>query len=133
MRKSFTFISSLILVVLLAACEIPAFLGSAAPAGDTAAPETSTGETTAPAVFATPDQSLATPTIGAVTILAVQGDKAVFLYSLPTTRSVAAAQVKPGDVGQVLGFDSSGTWLLVEIKGKTGWAPIQLLDYTIAQ
>src|SRR5688572_11777143 len=120
MRKSFTFINSLILVVLLAAC--------AAPAGDAATPETSTGEVTAPAVFATPDQSLATPTIGAVTILAVQGDKAVFLYSLPTIRSVAAAQVEPRAAGQVLGVDSSGTWLLVEIGGKTGWAPIQLLD-----
>jgi hypothetical protein len=124
-RKSFAFGNSLILVVLLAAC--------VSPAGGAATPETSATEVIAPAVFATPDQSLAMPTIGTVTILAVQGDKAVFIYSLPTTRSVAAAQVEPGAAGQVLGIDSSGTWLLVEIGGKTGWAPIQLLDYTIAQ
>jgi hypothetical protein len=123
MRKLLILFNSIIL--FLAAC--------AAPAGDTATPQAPASEASATTAFATPDQSLAIPTIGAVTILATQGDKTVFLYSLPTIRSIAAAQVEPGDSGQILGVDSSGTWLLVKIKGQTGWAPIQLLDYTIAQ
>jgi len=98
-----------------------------------AAPQGVANGPTATIVFATPDQSLSIPTIGSVTILQLQGAKGVFLRSRPEHTSVIAGEVQPGDSGKVLGVDSSGTWLLIEIKNQTGWAPIQLLDYTIAQ
>ncbi len=104
------------------------WLSSCAVSQDTAA-----DGPTATIVFATPDQSLSTPTAGSVTILQLQGAKGVFLRSRPEHTAAIAGEVQPGDSGKVLGIDSSGTWLLVEIKNQTGWAPIQLLDYTIAQ
>jgi uncharacterized protein YgiM (DUF1202 family) len=117
-RKPFILFIVLILFALLVACATPTVVAPEATAANT---------------FVTADQSFSTPTIGSVTVLQFDGAKGVFLRSHPNLASALAGEVQPGDSGTVLGIDASGTWLLVDIKNQSGWAPIQLLDYTIAQ
>jgi hypothetical protein len=83
--------------------------------------------------FATPDQSFATPIVGVVTVMQIQKAKGVFLRCRPDSKAPVAGEVKPGDSGKALGVDSSGKWMLVTIKDQTGWALVQLLNYTISQ
>ena len=92
----------------------------------------------APAAVSTPTavvgvQSVMTPAVGAVTVLAVPGKTSLSLSIAPNPKSAFLGEVKPGDTGKLLGVDASGLWLLVEIKQQTGWIPAQYLDYTIAQ
>jgi uncharacterized protein YgiM (DUF1202 family) len=117
-RKLFTLFVPVMSLLVLVAC---------------AASAPTAPEATANVVFATPDRSFSTPTIGMVTVLQLKGAKGVFLRSRPEHASAAAGEVQPGDSGKVLGIDTSGMWLLVTIKTQTGWVPIQLVDYTIAQ
>lgn len=93
----------------------------------------------APVASATPTAqpinplSFATPASGAATVLPMPGKTSLPLRSQPKNGSVATGEVKPGEAGKVLGVDASGSWMLVEIKQKIGWLPIQYVDYTIAQ
>jgi uncharacterized protein YgiM (DUF1202 family) len=119
-RKLFILSAPVMLFLLLVAC--------GAPAATVSAPEA-----TASVIFATPNQSFSTPTIGSVTVLQLNGVKGIFLRSRPEHGSALAGEVQPGDSGQVQGIDSSGAWLLVTIRAQTGWIPVQLVDYTIAQ
>ncbi len=89
--------------------------------------------TAAPVGPAPLDQSLATPVVGGVTVLPVAGKTSLALRSQPDPQAPPLGEVKPGDSGKLLGIDPSGRWMLVEIKQQTGWAPVQYLDYTIAQ
>ena len=82
---------------------------------------------------AAPDQSLATPAFGGVTVRTTVGRSSLTLYSRPDPKSAAVGSIKPGERGKLLGVDASGLWMLVEIEKQTGWAPVQYLDYTIAQ
>ena len=92
----------------------------------------------APAATATPTltpsrELIATPVVGAVTVISMPpGQAALVLVSQPEM-SVSLGKVKIGDTGTALGIDASGRWMLVEINQQTGWLPIQYLDYTIAQ
>lgn len=83
--------------------------------------------------IATPDQHKATPAVGAVTVLQQPGTVFLILRSLPDPHAVKSGQVKPGDAGKLLGVDSTGLWMLVEIEDQVGWAPVQYLDFTVAQ
>jgi len=121
-KKSFLLCMFLPLCLWLAGC-------SPAPAST---PST-LGAANATGVFATPDQRLSTPTVGFVTVLEVQSVRGVLLRSLPNPDSAAAGDVVPGDTGRILGVDSTGSWLLVQIKNQTGWITIQLVNYSIAQ
>jgi uncharacterized protein YgiM (DUF1202 family) len=103
--------------------------GCAASSSATPTPEAPTAVTT----FTAPDQSLATQVFGTATVLMIPGAKGIFLRSQPKPKAPVAGEVKPGDSGKVLGIDSSGAWMYVEIKGQSGWVPVQYLDYTIAQ
>ncbi len=76
--------------------------------------------------------TIATPVVGAVTVLSVPGKTSLTLRFQPSTQAAGTGEVKPGDTGKALGMESSGAWMLVEIKQQTGWLPIQYLDYTIA-
>jgi len=106
------------------------FLADCAPAAQAATAEPAATTVT---TFATPDQSFATPIVGVVTVMQIQKAKGVFLRSRPDSKAPVAGEVKPGDSGKVLGVDSSGKWMLVTIKDQTGWALVQLLNYTISQ
>lgn len=93
----------------------------------------------APAISVTPTAqpisalSIATPVVGAVTVISMPpGQASLVLVSQPEM-SVSLGKVKIGDTGTALGIDASGRWMLVEINQQTGWLPIQYLDYTIAQ
>lgn len=80
------------------------------------------------------DRSFATPAVGgAVTVLPVTDGEGLDLRSHPEIRAFSLAVVEVGASGRLLGVDASGNWMLVEIEGKTGWAPTQSLDYTIPQ
>lgn len=116
---------------LFLACVMFLLLAGCATSALTATSEAPTAVTT----FTAPDQSLATPVFGTVTVLpvSVAGAKGIFLRSQPQPKAPVAGEVKPGDSGKVLGVDSSGVWMYVEIKGQSGWVPAQYLDYTIAQ
>ena len=127
MRKS-----SILLVAVLPVLLILAACGTS-PQGDTSS-STGASQPVGTAPFVAPDQSASTPAVGSVTVLElVQGSKGVFLRSRPDHAAGIAAEVQPGDTGTLLGIDASGAWLLVRIKGQIGWAPVQLLNYTIAQ
>ena len=102
-------------------------LVSCAPA---ATPEPTATKLVGPAVA---DQSLATPAYGGVTVLPIPGKSSLALYSRPDPQSAAVGSIKPGERGRLLGLDASGLWMLVEINKQTGWAPVQFLDYLIAE
>lgn len=80
-----------------------------------------------------PPRNLATPLIGAVVVLPVPGKASLSLRSQPNPRASVVGEAKFGDAGKLLGVNAAGNWMLVEIKQQTGWAPVQYLDYTIAQ
>jgi len=84
-------------------------------------------------VFATPDSSVATPTVGSATVQKYAGLQSIVLHSLPDRKSAASGTALPGAIGRIMGLDSSGTWLLLEFKDYSGWAPIEQLNITIAQ
>jgi len=128
MRKPFLLLVAVVpALLILAACGASSSGGGASPAAGDSQP---TGTVT----FVAPDQGPSTPAVGTVTVLKlVQGAKGVFLRSRPDHAAGIAAEVQPGDTGTLLGIDASGTWLLVKIKNQIGWAPVQLLNYTIAQ
>lgn len=92
----------------------------------------------APVAAATPTAqpisalAIATPVVGAVTVLPVAGKTSLTLRFQPNVKAPGTGEVKPGDTGKALGTESSGKWMLVEINKQTGWLPIQYLDYTIA-
>jgi hypothetical protein len=122
-----------ILLFLLVGCAVPVGgeipVGGAVPVGGA-----SSTESTPTAIVGPPDiQSLATPAVGAVTVLPVPGKTSLSLRSQPDPKASSIGEVKPGDSGKLLGVDASGRWMLVKIKQQTGWAPVQYLDYTIAQ
>jgi hypothetical protein len=101
---------------LLAGCAIPVGGAPAASATSTAGP-----------FFAV------TPVVGVVTVISMPPGRATLDLIASPQASVLLGKVKIGDTGKVLGVDASGKWMLVEIKQQTGWAPVQYLDYTIAQ
>jgi hypothetical protein len=84
-------------------------------------------------VYATPDASQATPQVGFATVLKIEGVKAVQLRSQPNVASPLSGEVYPDEQGKLLGTDPSGQWVLVDIKGRVGWAPTQLFALTVAQ
>ena len=102
-------------------------------AGCTPGAPATPGSATATFAYAAPNQSVATPTVGFVTVLQVQTARGVLLRSLPNPDSDVAGDVLPGDSGKILGVDATGTWLLVNIKNQIGWITIQQVDYNIAQ
>lgn len=79
------------------------------------------------------DQSFATPTVGAVTVLPIAGAEGLDLRSHPEIRAFSLAVVEIGASGTLIGVDASGKWMLVEIEGNTGWAPTKYFDYTVPQ
>jgi hypothetical protein len=90
----------------------------------------------APAAAATPTTGpffTVTPVVGVVTVISMPPGKASLDLIMSPEASVSLGKVKIGDAGKALGVDASGKWMLVEIKQQTGWAPVQYLDYTIAQ
>ena len=126
MRKISILLAVVPVLLALAACGTSPSAGGASQTGDS--------RPTGTVTYVAPDQSLSTPTVGTVTVMELgQGAKGVFLRSRPDHAAGITAEVQPGDPGALLGIDASGTWLLVKIKDKIGWAPAQLLDYTIAQ
>jgi hypothetical protein len=118
LRKLFL---ALILFLSLVGCATPSSPAAIAPAATTVIGPVAPERTPAVVLF------------GAVTVLPVQGKASIALRSQPDPNAPALAEVKPGDSGKLLGIDASGKWMLVEIKKQTGWAPVQYLDYTIAQ
>lgn len=115
-KQLLVFLSFILISVWLAGC----------------APAATAGPTPALA-FVTPDRSKSTPTFGSVTVLSPPGAHGIFLRNLPDHKAAVSGEVQPGDTGKILGFDSTQTWALVEIGNQTGWAPVELLSYTIAQ
>ncbi len=83
--------------------------------------------------YATPDTSLAIPLVGSATVLNVEGVKSVQLYSQPDAKSPVSGFVYPAEQGKLLGADSSGRWILVQIGDRIGWAPHHLFALTIAE
>ena len=120
---------------LLLAFILPFLLvGCAVPVGDAPAGGAPSAGTSLPTVAGPQDiQSLATPAVGAVTVLPIPGKTSLSLSIRPDPKAPFIGEVKPGDSGKLLGVDASGRWMLVKIKNQTGWAPVQYLDYTIAQ
>ena len=82
---------------------------------------------------ATPDRSMATPTIGFAQRPRSQGIQPLLLYSQPSAQSAASGQIYPGDEGAVLGLDASQTWVLVQFGETLGWTPVMTLALTLAQ
>jgi hypothetical protein len=117
MKKLFVFI--MLAVFLLAAC---------APAQ----PVTATPQP-AYMVLATASASIATPTIGFVTVKKLQNMQALLLRSLPDPKSAQSGRVSPGETGKILGFNDKGTWAMLQFQDQFGWAPVEVLEFTIAQ
>ena len=119
MQKS---LLAFMLLFLLVGCAVP--VGGAIPVGG------------APAASATPTTGpffMVTPVVGIVTVISMPPGQASLVLIASPEMSVSLGKVKIGDTGKALGVDASGKWMLVEIKQQTGWAPVQYLDYTIAQ
>lgn len=119
MRKLCLVVALIIVAVWLAGCGSP-----------TTTPPPATSTPSGPVVV---DQSLATPMVGTVTVLNTPGKASIFLLAQPNAKAVVMGKAKPGDTGTLLGLESTGQWMLVEINQQTGWVPVQYLDYTIAQ
>lgn len=114
------------LSLLLAAC------ATAVPAA-TATPHSGAQDVPADATFVPAGQSQATPDVGWVGVVSATGIKAVLLRSQPDHKSALAGRVFPGETGELLGHDQTGTWVLVSINHQTGWIPIQLVNITVEQ
>lgn len=117
MKKIFVIFA--LLMFLLAAC-----------ASEPAVPAT---EPPSDIVFATPDASLASSTVGFATVRRIDGMQALLLRSKPDNKSRLAGRVNPGEQGKLLGLDPTGSWALVKFSEQSGWAPVQALDLLVAQ
>ncbi len=113
MRKFFVFLP--LLMFVLGSCAAPA------------------GAAVRNTVVSSPNASLATPAVGAVTVRNLQGMEALLLRNQPGPESPQAGRVAPGQNGKLLGFNEAQTWALVQFSDQSGWAPVEVLDLTIAQ
>ncbi len=118
----------ILLAALLAAC---ATATPAAPA--TATPLAGAADLAADATLGPAVPALATPVAGWVKVITSSQIKAVLLRSQPEPKSAVAGRALPGESGELLGQDASGTWLLVTIRQQTGWLPVELLEITFEQ
>ena len=84
-------------------------------------------------VFATPDASLSTPTIGSAVVSNLEGRPILLLHSQPDLKSAPTGQVTLNAKGKVLGLNADGSWALVQFPEYSGWAPTTVLQMTIAQ
>ena len=115
--KKTVFISAIVvLLVLLAACANK--------------PQTAT-ET--PTVLPAPNTSLATPAYGVARVVRMEGLNSLVLHTDPDPQSPLAGTALPGEQGKVLGLDASNQWVLIQFQDKSGWAPVGVLEITIAQ
>jgi hypothetical protein len=110
---------------------LPVLLLLSACATATPAPATPVAPTAL--VLSTPDASQATPQVGSVTVLAMEGVKAVPLFSRPEAGARIAGEVLPEAQGKLLATDSTGLWALVQIGDQTGWAPARWLSILMVQ
>jgi hypothetical protein len=99
----------------------------------TANPPVSVTETPAAVFAATPNASLATPTVGFVTVRKLENMQALLLRSQPDHQAALTGQVAPGASGKVLGLNAAGDWALLQFPEASGWAPVPVLELTIAQ
>lgn len=94
----------------------------------------------APAATPTPsaptgleDASLATPAAGFATVRHFENMQALMLRSQPDPKSAQVGLVVPGDKGKVLGLNAERTWALLKFDTQSGWAPVQALDFVLAE
>jgi hypothetical protein len=117
MKKSFVLF--LLGVFLLAAC-----------ATQQQAPATATATDI---VYATPDASMAKFAVGFAYVRKSEGTPALLLRSLPDSASPVSGRAIPGENGKLLGINDSGSWVLLQFKDQSGWAPVDAVDLTISQ
>ena len=84
-------------------------------------------------VFATPDASMSTPTIGSAVVSNLEGRQILLLHSQPDLKSAPTGQVTLNAKGKVLGLNADGSWALVQFSEYSGWAPATALQMIVAQ
>ncbi len=85
---------------------------------------------TTPTAIPTVNAGLATPAVGWAVVNQRAGAASAHVFASPEPTAVIVGDVPLGATGNLLGFNASNDWVLVQFENITGWMPVAVLTVT---